>query len=53
MTTLDTTTIKENLSYLTKFGLPPSIAQYIDTCLIFYDVHINDSIIVFVIKLNS
>lgn len=40
-TTLDATTIRENLSYLAKVGLPPSIAQHINTRLIFHDVHID------------
>ncbi len=42
MTTLDTTTIRENLSYLAKFGLPLSVTQHIDTRLIFHDVDIDD-----------
>lgn len=52
ITTLDTTIIRENLSYLIKFGLSPNVAQYIDTRLIFHDVHINDPTIVLDIKLN-
>ncbi len=51
-TTLYTTTIVENLSYLAKFRLPPSIAQHIDTCLIFHDIHINDPTTASDIKLN-
>ncbi len=51
-TILDTTTIKKNLSYLTKFDLPSNVAQYIDIYLIFYDVHINDPITVSDIELN-
>ena len=53
MTILDTTTIKENLSYLTKFGLPPSVTQHIDTRLIFHDFHINNLTTVSDIKHNS
>ena len=53
ITTLDTTTIRENPSYLVKFGLPPSIVQYINTCLIFYDVYVDDSTAALDIKLNS
>lgn len=34
--------IRENLNYITKFRIPPSITQHINTCLIFYDVHIDD-----------
>ena len=41
-TTLDTNTIRENLSYLAKFGLPPNVAQHINTRLIFHDIYIND-----------
>ena len=51
-TTLETTTIRENLSYLAKFGLPPSVAQHINTRLIFHDVYIDDPITASDIELN-
>lgn len=51
-TTLDAITIKDHLSYFTKFRLPSNIAQYINTCLIFYKVHINNSIITLDIEFN-
>ena len=41
-TTLNITTIIENLSYLAKFGLLPIVVQHIDTRLIFHDIHIDD-----------
>ena len=52
ITTLDIT-IRENLSYLAKFGLHFSIAQHINIYLIFHDVHINDFITTSDIELNS
>lgn len=51
-TTLNTTIIRKNLSYFVKFGLSPSIAQYIDNRLIFHDVHIDNLIIVSDIEQN-
>lgn len=50
--TLNTAIIKNNLSYIKKFELPISIAQYIDFYLIFNNVYINDLIIALDIKLN-
>lgn len=52
MTTLDINTIRENLGYLTKFELPLSITQYINTYLTFYDVYINDPIMISDVELN-
>ena len=40
---LDTTTNEEKLTSISKFGLLLSIAQHINTSLIFHYVHINDS----------
>lgn len=51
--TLNTTTIRENLNYITKFELPPNIAKHIDICLMFHIVHIHDPITASDIKLNS
>ena len=51
-TTLDAATERENLNCISKFGLPVSIAQYIDLRLIFYNVHIDDPTIASDIKPN-
>lgn len=51
--TLDATADKKNLSYILKFELLLSIAQYINSCLIFNNNHINNSITALEIKLNS
>ncbi len=45
--------LRENINYIKKFGLLPSIAQHINSQLIFNDVHINNSTIASYIKLNS
>ena len=45
--------IRENINYIEKFGLPPSVAQHINSRLIFNDVHIDDPIIASDIELNS
>lgn len=51
--TLDATAkLKENLNYIEKFGLPISVAQYIDFCLIFHNVHIDDFITTSDIEIN-
>ncbi|MCJ1345193.1 hypothetical protein MMC31_003399, partial [Peltigera leucophlebia] len=41
--TLDAVAEIENLNYIARFGLPANVAHHIDSRLIFYDVHINDS----------
>ena len=51
--TSNTTAIKDNLSYIAKFGLPASVAQHIDFCFILNDVHIDNLTIVSNVKLNS
>ena len=51
--TLNITIKKENLNYISKFGLPISITHYIDSRFIFYDIYINNFIIISNIKLNS
>lgn len=50
--TLDAIIDKINLTYILKFELPLSIAQYINSCLIFNNIHIDDSTIILDIKLN-
>lgn len=52
-TTLDATINKENLTYILKFRLSLSVAQCIDFCLIFNNIHIDDSIIALNIEFNS
>lgn len=52
-TTLDAAAVRKNPNYIAKFGLPGSIAQHINSRLIFNDVHINDLIIALDIKVNS
>ncbi len=52
-TILDITVEKENLNYILKFGLPTSIAQHIDLCLILHDIHIDNPTTVSDVKLNS
>lgn len=39
---LNATAVRENLNYIAIFGLPLSIVQHIDTCLICHDVYIDD-----------
>ena len=45
--------IKENLSYIEKFGLPAGVAQRIDSRFILNDVHIDDPTTASDIELNS
>lgn len=52
ITILDEIADKVNLTYISKFELPLIVAQYINSCLIFNDIHINDSITASDIKLN-
>lgn len=51
-TTLNVITVRKNLNYIAKFKLLISITKYINLCLIFHTVHINDLTIVSDIKLN-
>lgn len=51
-TILDIVTIKKNLNCIVKFRLFKSVAQYINFCLIFNNVFINDFTITSDIKLN-
>ena len=51
--TLDVATVRENLNYIAKFGLPPSVAQHIDYRLILNNVHIDDPTTASDIELNS
>ena len=44
--------LKENMNYIKKFRLPPSVAPYIDFWLILNDININDPTIASNIKLN-
>lgn len=44
--------LRENINYIKKFGLPPNVTQYINSRLIFNDIHINDPTITSDIKLN-
>ena len=54
ISTLDTAAdLRENMNYIEKFGLHPSVAQYIDSRLILNGAHIDNPIIVSDIKLNS
>ena len=52
-TTSNITTIKDNLSYIEKFGLPAGVAQHINSSLILNDVHIDDPTTASDIELNS
>ncbi len=52
-TTLNAAAVRENLNYIAKFGLPPSVAQHFVTRLIFHDVHIDDPTTAPDIELNS
>ena len=45
--------LRENMNYIEKFGLPPSVAQHIDSRLILNDIHIDDPTIASDIELNS
>ncbi len=49
----NTAAIKENLSYIKKFGLPTSIVQQIDPRLNLNNVYINNSTTTSDVKLNS
>lgn len=51
-TTLNVIRVRKNLNYIAKFRLPISITKYINLCLIFHTIYINDFIIVSDIKLN-
>ena len=44
---------KANPTYILKFGLPLSVAQHIDSCLILNDIHIDNPTTASDIKLNS
>lgn len=46
--TLDAAIERESLIYITKFGLPSSVAQHIDSRLILHDVHINEPTNIFI-----
>ena len=52
-TSSNTAAISDNLSYIKKFGLSASVAQYINSCLILNNVHINNPTTAFNVKLNS
>ena len=52
-TTLDAAAERENLNCISKFGLPTSVAQHIDSRLILHDVHIDDPTIASDVELNS
>ena len=52
-TTLDAPAERENLNYISKFGLPANITHHIDSRLILHDVHIDDPRIALDVKLNS
>ena len=52
ITTLNAVTESENLNYISKFGLSANIAHYINSRLIFYDVHIDNPTIASDVKLN-
>ena len=45
--------LRENINYIEKFGLPPSVTHHIDSRLILNDVHIDDPTIASDIELNS
>ncbi len=53
ITSSNTAAIKENLSYIEKFGLPAGVVQHINSHLIFNDVHINNFTTASDIELNS
>ena len=44
---------KANLTYISKFGLSSSVAQHIDSCLIFNDIYIDNPTTASDIELNS
>lgn len=50
--TLNAIVVRENLNYIAKFGLPASITQHINLCLIFYNVYINNFTLAINLKLN-
>ena len=45
--------LRENMNCIVKFGLPPSVAQHIDSRLILNDAHIDDPTIASDIEFNS
>ncbi len=45
--------LRENMNYIEKFGLPPSVAQHIDSRLILHDVHIDEPTTASDVELNS
>lgn len=49
---LDITILRKNLDYILRFKLLIKVIQYINLCLIFYDIYINKPTIVLDIKLN-
>ena len=52
-TILDTAVKRENLNCISKFRLLASFAQYINSCLILYDVYIDNLTIASDVELNS
>lgn len=52
-TILDITINKINLTYISKFELSLNIIQYIDSCLIFNKIYINNLVITSDIDVNS
>ena len=51
--TFDTAAERENLNYISKFGIPANVAQHIDSCSILHDGHIDDPITASDAELNS
>ena len=51
-TSLDAAAKRENLNCISKFGLSANIAQHIDSCLILYDVDVDDPTIASNVELN-
>lgn len=51
-TSLNNIAERENLNYISKFGLAASIVQYIDLYLIFYIIYIDGFIIALNVELN-
>ena len=52
-TILDAAKVKDNMTYILKFGLFSSVAQHNNFWFIFNDIHIDDLVIALDIKLNS
>ena len=52
-TTLDAVAERENLNYISKFGLPANVAHHINSRLILHDIYINDPTIALDVELNS